>query len=134
MFLSSNLFVQWIANPTKGSPRCKRGLVGDISAAKVFADSIRGHVYTMDENSKFIGESKFQNSVKIQENLLIGENANNETSEKFEVRGGNAKFDGDVNIMGSVKITSIYDNLNGYPPATASVPLVVSLKKFTFES
>jgi hypothetical protein len=28
MFLSSNLFVQWIANPTKASPRCKRGLVG----------------------------------------------------------------------------------------------------------
>jgi hypothetical protein len=27
MFLSSNLFVQWIANPTKASPRCKRGLV-----------------------------------------------------------------------------------------------------------
>jgi hypothetical protein len=30
MFLSSNLFVQWIANPTKVSPRCKRGLVGGI--------------------------------------------------------------------------------------------------------
>jgi len=28
MFLSSNLFVQWIVNPTKVSPRCKRGLVG----------------------------------------------------------------------------------------------------------
>jgi hypothetical protein len=97
---------------------------GDISATKVSADSIRGHVYTMDENSKFVGESKFQNSVKIQENLLIGENANNETSEKFEVRGGNAKFDGDVNIMGSVKITSIYDNLNGYPQTPGTFRLL----------
>ncbi len=71
---------------------------GDISAAKVSADSIRGHVYTMDENSKFVGESKFQNAVKIQENLLIGENVNNEILEKFEVRGGNAKFEGDVKL------------------------------------
>jgi hypothetical protein len=74
---------------------------GDISATKVSADSIRGHVYTMDENSKFVGESKFQNAVKIQENLLIGENANNETLEKFEVRGGNAKFQGDVLTEGN---------------------------------
>jgi hypothetical protein len=33
---------------------------GDISATKVSADSIRGHVYTMDENSKFVGERKFR--------------------------------------------------------------------------
>jgi hypothetical protein len=71
---------------------------GDITAAKVSADSIKSHVYKMDENSKFIGESKFQNSVKIQENLLIGVNATNETLEKFEVRGGNAKFEGDVKL------------------------------------
>jgi len=80
---------------------------GDISATKVSADSIRGHVYTMDENSKFVGESKFQNSVKIQENLLIGDNPNNGSSEKFEVRGGNAKFQGDVDVIGNLKLNNL---------------------------
>ena len=28
IILRSNLFVQWIANPTKVSPCCKRGLSG----------------------------------------------------------------------------------------------------------
>jgi len=97
---------------------------GDITAAKVSADSIRSHVYTMDENSKFIGESKFQNSVKIQENLLIGENANNETLEKFEVRGGNSKFEGDVNVIGHLKIPNINEYLNGYPQTSGSFRLL----------
>jgi hypothetical protein len=39
--------------------------------------------------------------------LLIGENVNNETLEKFEVRGGNAKFEGGVDVLGYLKLGNL---------------------------
>jgi hypothetical protein len=70
----------------------------NLNANYVNTDSLRAYVIMMDQQSKFIGQTNFENSIKVTDNLVIGETQGAEPSEKFEVHGGNAKFFGDVKL------------------------------------
>lgn len=70
----------------------------NLNANYVNTDSLKAYVIMMDEQSKFVGQTNFENSVKVSDKLVIGEGENTEESEKFEVRNGKAKFFGDVKL------------------------------------
>jgi len=70
----------------------------NLNANYVNTDSLKAYVIMMEEQSKFVGQTNFENSVKVSDKLVIGEGENTEESEKFEVRNGKAKFFGDVKL------------------------------------
>ncbi|MFN5794542.1 MAG: hypothetical protein ACK455_07080 [Bacteroidota bacterium] len=70
----------------------------NLNANYVNTDSLKAYVIMMNEQSKFVGQTNFENSVKISDKLVIGELGINGESEKFEVRNGKAKFFGDVKL------------------------------------
>jgi hypothetical protein len=75
----------------------------DLSAEKINVDSLKAHVYVMNELSKFVGTAYFEEYLKAKLGITIGEETdpNNSTEPndpdlKLEVKGGNARFRGRV--------------------------------------
>jgi len=75
----------------------------DLSAEKINVDSLKAHVYVMNELSKFVGTAYFEEYLKAKLGIIVGEvteptNSTEPTDPalKLEVNNGNARFGGNV--------------------------------------
>jgi hypothetical protein len=105
----------------------------NMTANRIDVDSLKSYVYVMDSLSKFVGTAKFENYLFANQGIIVGQATTDvatisgppsDPSLKFEVRGGDSKFGGDVDIVGALKIPNINEYLNGYPQTSGSFRLL----------